>query len=97
MLFQPQPDDVRITYGGIQVVKPPDPTLTGVVESRDPEEWKFVEALLPSRIVPEPPKHSSYPTPSGWVPPKGWYYCMIALLCDIYHVSSNVVHIITHK
>jgi len=53
------------------VVRPPAPTLTDVVESRDPEEWKFVEALMPSKIVPEPPQHSSYPTPSGWVPPKG--------------------------
>ena len=70
-MFQPQPDDITSTEGGIPVVRSPDPTLTGVVESRDSEEWKFVEALMPMKIVPEPPKHSSYPTPSGWVPPKG--------------------------
>lgn len=40
--------------------------LTNVVEST--EEFKFVEKLIPSSIVPEPPKHDSYPTPSGWVP-----------------------------
>lgn len=71
IVLQPEPDDITITQGGIPVVRPPPPTLTDVVESRDPEEWKFVEALLPKMIVPEPPKHSSYPTPSGWVPPKG--------------------------
>ena len=70
-VLQPQPDDITTAPGGIPVVRPPNPTLTDVVESRDPEEWKFVEALLPIKIVPEPPKHSSYPTPSGWVPPKG--------------------------
>ena len=70
-VFQPQPDDFTSTPGGIPVIRPPKPTLTGVVESRDPEEWKFVEALMPSKIVPDPPKHASYPTPSGWVPPKG--------------------------
>jgi len=53
------------------VKRPPNPTLTDVVESRDPEEWKFVEALIPMKMVPDPPKHSSYPTPSGWVPPNG--------------------------
>ncbi len=40
--------------------------LTNVVESK--AEFEFVEKLLPSQIVPEPPKHESYPTPSGWVP-----------------------------
>ena len=40
--------------------------LTDVVEST--EDFKFVERLIPSQIVPEPPKHESYPTPSGWVP-----------------------------
>ncbi len=40
--------------------------LTNVIEST--EEFRFVEKLLPSPIVPDPPKHESYPTPSGWVP-----------------------------
>jgi len=73
-VFQPQPDDITTASGGIPVIRPPNPTLTDVVESRDPEEWKFVEALLPNKIVPEPPRHSSYPTPSGWVAPKGYCY-----------------------
>ncbi len=42
--------------------------LTGVEVST--KEFKFVEKLLPSFTVPEPPQHASYPTPSGWVPPK---------------------------
>ncbi|CAI4231354.1 unnamed protein product [Auanema sp. JU1783] len=32
-------------------------------------DWKFVERLLPHEVVPDLPKHSSYPTPSGWQPP----------------------------
>lgn len=40
--------------------------LTDVVEST--EEFKYVEKLIGSQIVPDPPKHDSYPTPSGWVP-----------------------------
>lgn len=40
--------------------------LTDVVESA--EDFKFVERLIPSQVVPEPPMHDSYPTPSGWVP-----------------------------
>ncbi|XP_077861799.1 large ribosomal subunit protein mL49-like [Saccoglossus kowalevskii] len=38
------------------------------IESK--EEFKHVERLLPQLEVPPPPKHSHYPTPSGWVPPK---------------------------
>ncbi len=30
--------------------------------------FKYVEKLIPNQVVPEPPKHDSYPTPSGWVP-----------------------------
>lgn len=41
--------------------------FTKVVESK--EEFKFVKKLLPSPVVPDPPKHDSYPTPSGWLPP----------------------------
>ena len=40
--------------------------ITNVVESK--EEFQFVEKLLCSPIVPEPPRHESYPTPSGWLP-----------------------------
>ncbi len=38
-----------------------------MIESK--EEFKFVEKILPSELVPEPPAHEVYPTPSGWVPP----------------------------
>uniref|UniRef100_A0A4X2K194 Large ribosomal subunit protein mL49 n=1 Tax=Vombatus ursinus TaxID=29139 RepID=A0A4X2K194_VOMUR len=40
----------------------------GIVEST--EEYKFVERLIPPASIPEPPRHQSYPTPSGWQPPK---------------------------
>ena len=46
---------------------PNDVKLTKVVESK--EDFKHVLKLLPEEIVPEPPKHDSYPTPSGWRPP----------------------------
>ncbi|XP_013410396.1 probable 39S ribosomal protein L49, mitochondrial [Lingula anatina] len=41
-------------------------TLTDVEVSTDPEEWKYVERLLPKNTIPDPPDHR---TPSGWVPP----------------------------
>ncbi|XP_044537962.1 39S ribosomal protein L49, mitochondrial [Gracilinanus agilis] len=40
----------------------------GIVEST--EEYAFVERLIPPTGIPAPPKHQSYPTPSGWQPPK---------------------------
>jgi hypothetical protein len=43
-----------------------DAQFPNVIESK--EHFKFVERILPNPIVPEPPKHESYPTPSGWVP-----------------------------
>ena len=36
------------------------------VTSKD--EFKFVEKLIPNEIVPDPPVHQNYPTPSGWIP-----------------------------
>uniref|UniRef100_A0A8D0BWZ5 Large ribosomal subunit protein mL49 n=1 Tax=Salvator merianae TaxID=96440 RepID=A0A8D0BWZ5_SALMN len=39
-----------------------------IVEST--EEYSFVERLIPPTQVPTPPKHDSYPTPSGWKPPQ---------------------------
>lgn len=45
------------------------PEHTGFVESE--AEYHFVERLLPPTSVPQPPKHDSYPTPSGWRPPRG--------------------------
>ena len=41
--------------------------LTGVEVST--EEFKYVEKLMPDLVVPQPPKHDKYPTPSGWIPP----------------------------
>nr|XP_022334514.1 39S ribosomal protein L49, mitochondrial-like [Crassostrea virginica] len=32
------------------------------------EEYKYVEKLLHKKLIPEPPKHAVYPTPSGWFP-----------------------------
>ncbi|XP_067400070.1 large ribosomal subunit protein mL49 isoform X2 [Emydura macquarii macquarii] len=43
------------------------PHHPGVVEST--EEYKFVERLIPPTRIPDPPKHDSYPTPSGWRAP----------------------------
>ncbi|XP_064359352.1 large ribosomal subunit protein mL49 isoform X2 [Dromaius novaehollandiae] len=47
---------------------PPEPGYPGVVEST--AEYAFVERLLPPTRVPDPPRHPSYPTPSGWTPPQ---------------------------
>ena len=33
------------------------------------EDFKLVEKLLPKKMVPVPPEHEKYPTPSGWFPP----------------------------
>lgn len=35
--------------------------------TRDKDEWKYVERLLPSRCIPQPPKNVTE-TPSGWIP-----------------------------
>ncbi|MFH4982522.1 hypothetical protein AB6A40_009231 [Gnathostoma spinigerum] len=32
-------------------------------------DWKYVERLMPVRVIPDVPKHDKYPTPSGWRPP----------------------------
>lgn len=37
------------------------------IETNDPEEWKYVERLLPPRTVPQPIPRTEYP--SGWKPP----------------------------
>ncbi|XP_074932757.1 large ribosomal subunit protein mL49 [Phalacrocorax aristotelis] len=34
-------------------------------------DFAFVERLLPPTRIPDPPPHPTYPTPSGWSPPKG--------------------------
>ncbi|VDL64403.1 unnamed protein product [Nippostrongylus brasiliensis] len=33
-------------------------------------DWSFVERLMPHEVVPPLPVHESYPTPSGWQPPR---------------------------
>lgn len=35
--------------------------------TKDPSEWKFVENLLTTKIIPQPLQKSEYP--SGWKPP----------------------------
>ncbi|XP_038620779.1 39S ribosomal protein L49, mitochondrial [Tachyglossus aculeatus] len=40
----------------------------GVVESES--DYRWVERLIPPILIPQPPPHPSYPTPSGWRPPK---------------------------
>ncbi|XP_034325225.1 large ribosomal subunit protein mL49 [Magallana gigas] len=32
------------------------------------EEFKYVEKLLNNKMIPTPPQHAEYPTPSGWYP-----------------------------
>ncbi|XP_066466458.1 large ribosomal subunit protein mL49 [Tiliqua scincoides] len=46
----------------------PRAEASGVVEST--EEFRLVERLVPPTRVPAPPRHSSYPTPSGWRAPR---------------------------
>uniref|UniRef100_A0A915JTI4 Large ribosomal subunit protein mL49 n=1 Tax=Romanomermis culicivorax TaxID=13658 RepID=A0A915JTI4_ROMCU len=46
----------------------PPPKYTQVESST--EEFKWVERLKPTVIIPDVPKHEKYPTPSGWRPPK---------------------------
>ncbi|CAG9531623.1 unnamed protein product [Cercopithifilaria johnstoni] len=33
-------------------------------------DWKYVQRLMPRKLIPDVPKHDTYPTPSGWRPPK---------------------------
>jgi hypothetical protein len=34
-------------------------------------DWSYVERIMPIKLIPEPPAHATYPTPSGWRPPRG--------------------------
>ncbi|XP_069684356.1 large ribosomal subunit protein mL49 [Periplaneta americana] len=54
------------SYRSSKPVGSPD-LYTNVEISTSPEEWKYVERLLPSKFVPEPSTKSEYP--SGWRPP----------------------------
>lgn len=47
-----------------------DHTVANVRVSRDPAEWKFVEAILPKPMVPAPPLSAATNQlfPSGWQP-----------------------------
>ncbi|CAI2355366.1 unnamed protein product [Caenorhabditis sp. 36 PRJEB53466] len=47
----------------------PEKTKTLATVEEVPVDWSFVERLMPIQIIPEVPKHESYPTPSGWTPP----------------------------
>ncbi|KAI0229310.1 39S ribosomal protein L49, mitochondrial [Lamellibrachia satsuma] len=68
----PDPRSLGLNTPGLgeKLFEEPEPILTGFEESSETEEWKFVERILPKEVVPPPPAHASYPTPSGWVPPK---------------------------
>uniref|UniRef100_A0A8C2SQZ2 Large ribosomal subunit protein mL49 n=1 Tax=Coturnix japonica TaxID=93934 RepID=A0A8C2SQZ2_COTJA len=44
------------------------PPYPAVVECT--EDFHYVERLLPPACIPAPPQHQSYPTPSGWTPPR---------------------------
>ncbi|VDO42304.1 unnamed protein product, partial [Onchocerca flexuosa] len=33
-------------------------------------DWKYIQRLMPQKLIPDVPKHDTYPTPSGWRPPK---------------------------
>ncbi|XP_067012079.2 large ribosomal subunit protein mL49 [Anabrus simplex] len=54
------------SYRSSPIEGPPE-QYTGYEISNSPEEWKFVERLLPLKVVPEPVPKSEYP--SGWKPP----------------------------
>ncbi|XP_076443016.1 large ribosomal subunit protein mL49-like [Babylonia areolata] len=34
------------------------------------DDFKFVEDILPPKVIPSVPHHDHYPTPSGWYPPR---------------------------
>ena len=67
---------------GEKLFEDPEPTLTGFEESKSSEEWECVERILPKGLVPSLPEHASYPTPSGWVPPKG-----MILVVSFFHTA----------
>ncbi|KAM9367151.1 large ribosomal subunit protein mL49 [Phaethornis superciliosus] len=48
----------------------PPESPPGMVEEST-ADYVWVERLLPPTRIPDPPQHPSYPTPSGWSPPKG--------------------------
>lgn len=54
------------SYKASKLVGPPS-FYTDVEISTSPEEWKFVERLLPKTFIPQPTLKSEYP--SGWKPP----------------------------
>ena len=63
------PPDKLVTDSYGDVI--PNEQFTEVEEHQDGEAFKWVDRLIPSLTVPTPPKHKSYPTPSGWVPVSG--------------------------
>ena len=73
---------------GERLVSPPTPKYANVEESK--EEWKHVERIFPQGMVPEPPKHDKYPTPSGWMPQTGLYLIYIVTEYTMYNTSCKV-------
>ncbi|KAM9598427.1 large ribosomal subunit protein mL49 [Morphnus guianensis] len=49
---------------------PPQPTEDPPTVLESTADYAFVERLLPPTRVPDPPPHPTYPTPSGWSPPR---------------------------
>lgn len=64
----------------------PKELYTGFEISKSPEEWKWVERLLPPKIVPQPKPKTEYP--SGWKPPSD------AALSLPYFVKRNKNHML---
>jgi len=69
---------------GERIVSPPSKEFTKVEEST--AEWDKVLDILPPEVVPDPPVHDIYPTPSGWLPPKA------SALDSPYFVRRNRFH-----
>lgn len=67
--------------------------LTKYVESK--AEFEHVKKLIPNEIVPDPPQHESYPTPSGWIPvdvekAKKWPYYVLRTRYHNYPIYREI-------
>ncbi|XP_033110584.1 39S ribosomal protein L49, mitochondrial-like [Anneissia japonica] len=78
---------------------------TGVIESK--EDFKYVKRLIPPLKVPEPPQHTSYPTPCGWSPPTGapancpyfirrTRYHNIPVYTEIKKLGTQILTVVSH-
>ncbi|VDM56543.1 unnamed protein product [Angiostrongylus costaricensis] len=60
-------------------------------------DWSFVERLMPHDVVPPLPVHESYPTPSGWQPPKGTSFLPLLLKTSIRYPPPNLPYYVRRK